>query len=440
MTFTVDNYNTTPATSWQNAVGVISTSGDGRNYVIKVTGSFLLDGVTDPTFDNSPSSDPTNIKVLIYSDGGPWTISLFNTGSLLRLGANQTVILRNITFKGKGSGINYQSLLYCSGANSEIVMYPGAVITENEISIGGGGVRVEGGGKLTMSGGVISKNKIGSSDSGAGVFVKGSGSTFEMNGGIISGNTVVSSGKGGGVGVQDNATFEMNGGVISGNTASSGGGSSGQGGGVFVGTETTLAKKFTMSGGVISGNTPGSTGQGGGVYVSYSNGASASGMSGGTISGNSALLGGGVCISNDGTFSMSGGAISGNEATGSQGGGVAVIANTSIFTMSGGAISGNKITGSSGLGGGVFMEGGYLCTFTMSGGTVYGNEAGVAAELKNTAGSGGSGAALYKTAGIAQWGAGIHGVIGIGGTPNSGLGGNIALDGNAQDLSLSTSP
>jgi hypothetical protein len=159
-------------------------------------------------------------------------------------------------------------------------------------------------------------------------------------------------------------------------------------------------------------------------------------MSGGTISGNSAPLGGGVCISNNGTFSMSGGAISGNEATGSKGGGVAVIAGSSIFTRSGGAISGNKITGSSGLGGGVYMEGG--SAFTLSGGLIYGNDAGVATELKNTAGSGGSGAALYKTVGTATWGA-IHGVIGIGGTPNSGLGGNIALDGNAQDLSLSTS-
>jgi hypothetical protein len=113
-------------------------------------------------------------------------------------------------------------------------------------------------------------------------------------------------------------------------------------------------------------------------------------MSGGEISRNTALTGGGVQVYS-GTFTMSDGTISGNMATygdgvSTSGGGVYIAIGT--FEMSGGEISGN--TGSPG--GGVCVATG---TFTkQGGGTIYGSDASDA--LKNTATSGNNyGHAVY---------------------------------------------
>jgi hypothetical protein len=74
--------------------------------------------------------------------------------------------------------------------------------------------------------------------------------------------------------------------------------------------------------------------------------------------------GGGVNVSEKGTFTMSGGTISGNKNQ--WGGGVHILSGT--FTMSGGTISGNTATEA---GGGVYVNSGG--TFVMSGGTIAGN-------------------------------------------------------------------
>ena len=103
-------------------------------------------------------------------------------------------------------------------------------------------------------------------------------------------------------------------------------------------------------------------------------------MSGGKISENTALLGGGgVSFIGDNlrvyTFELSGGTILGNTATG-QGGGVSNIQGA--FTMSGGKISGNTASrqgnfkGASSYGGGVYN---YLCTFKLVGGVISSNTA-----------------------------------------------------------------
>jgi hypothetical protein len=141
--------------------------------------------------------------------------------------------------------------------------------------------------------------------------------------------------------------------------------SMGQGGGVIV----SQGGSFTMTGGEISDN---SAAYGGGVYVSNSGSFT---MNGGKISGNSTSSeGGGVCVFTNGSFTMNGGEISGNNA--SSGGGVAVYYKNGSFTMNGGEISGNNATGSilsNGCGGGVYVY--YDCTFTMSGGEISGNSA-----------------------------------------------------------------
>jgi hypothetical protein len=129
---------------------------------------------------------------------------------------------------------------------------------------------------------------------------------------------------------------------------------------------------FIMSGGKISNNT---AVFGGGVYM-YSSGFS---LFGGEISGNTARYGGGVCVYS-GSFEMSGGTISGNSAE--KGGGVYL--DSYDFTMSGGKIAGNIAI----FGGGVYVGSVYNWgdqVFMMSGGEITGNKAGQGGGVYNAA-------------------------------------------------------
>ncbi|MEG2119262.1 MAG: hypothetical protein RRY53_02805, partial [Pseudoflavonifractor sp.] len=122
------------------------------------------------------------------------------------------------------------------------------------------------------------------------------------------------------------------------------------------------------------------TGVGGAVTLGHANAGSATGaavstatltMNGGTISGNSAVNGGGVYVVNGSTFTMHGGSILNNTAS-VYGGGVYVCGT---MTMDGGEISGNSATG------GVDASGGGVClapasttaTATVGGDSVFRN-------------------------------------------------------------------
>jgi hypothetical protein len=113
--------------------------------------------------------------------------------------------------------------------------------------------------------------------------------------------------------------------------------------------------RFEMTGGTISGNEA-SIG-GGGVFVTNNGMFTMSGNS--TISGNAAKSGGGVLAYN-GTFEMSGGEISNND-----GGGV-LLALGGTFKMSGTAVISNNTAITSGSG--VYVDGN--ATFKMGGGAV----------------------------------------------------------------------
>ena len=138
--------------------------------------------------------------------------------------------------------------------------------------------------------------------------------------------------------------------------------SNGTGSGVYVnGT-------FNMYGGSISGN---SAIYGGGVRIERTIKNPVFNMYGGEITNNKAAssggFGGGVYVC-DGTFKMSGGEITGNTAT-NTGGGVYAARKGSKITMSGNArIADNEVTDSDGKGGGVYV--GTAVTFTMSGGSI----------------------------------------------------------------------
>lgn len=171
---------------------------------------------------------------------------------------------------------------------------------------------------------------------GCGVVV---GGTFNMYGGNITGNVRTDSGNGGGV-LVSYGIFNMYDGKITNNSCGL------SGGGVYVERGT-----FSMSGGEISGNTSGE--YGGGIELSSSTFT----MTDGSISQNKAKEnGGGIDVSAGSTFTMYGGTITGN--TSYIGGGVAVEKyGNNTFNMNGGAITDNTATNTgSETGGGVYVE------------------------------------------------------------------------------------
>ena len=123
-----------------------------------------------------------------------------------------------------------------------------------------------------------------------------------------------------------------------------------------------------LTGGCVTGATAVPT-KGGGVY-NYGTFI----LQGGNIAGNRANVAGGVF--NEGSFSMQGGTVTGNHAYGTYGSGGGVY-NTNpkqkpVFTMSGtAAIRNNRATAS---GGGIYNV---VCDITMDGGSITGNTAGI---------------------------------------------------------------
>ena len=179
------------------------------------------------------------------------------------------------------------------------------------------------GSKLTMYGGEVSYNHgaTGSTEDpgadGGGMIARYS--TVELYGGSIQGN--YAGGSGGGMLLWD-ATLTMTGGSISNNRAAFGGG-------IGMTSDNSPKSKVTVSGGEIFGNTAfqnsyidGAGGYGGGICVGseqYPIYCSAE-FSGGTVTGNRALYGGGLAVYTNGssadcnTLTMSGGTITGNGA------------------------------------------------------------------------------------------------------------------------------
>jgi len=218
-----------------------------------------------------------------------------------------------------GYGGVYNSGLIDGYPADAIFTMTGGKISKNTTSLGGKGVYNAG--EFTMNGGEISENK--GNGNGGGVY---NAKTFTMSGGTISGNTGSS-----GAGVYTSNIFTMTGGTISGNTGSSGAG---------VYTNSV----FTMTGGQVSENI--SSGGGGGIMSSGT-----FTLTGGKISGNKAAEGGGIV--GYGTFDMSGSAVITKNTGATLGGGVSILGTAAHFTMTGGEISENTAL----VGGGVFIEG-----------------------------------------------------------------------------------
>jgi uncharacterized repeat protein (TIGR02543 family) len=378
-------------------------------------GSYILEASADETVPATTLSYASNISITLKGTGGVRTIkTMFTVGSTVTL-----VLDNNITLQGQ-CRIN---------SGGKLVMNTGAAIanTYNGVSLDstGGVVYVMNNGIFSMNGGTISGNTASSTcsksapnnsqwDSSAGVIYVASGGTFSMSGGTISGNTVssnstnpnpTSQANAGGrttsyagvIYVANGGTFNMSGGTISDNNVkcSVSGGvlylPYPIGGYVYSRAESYCGViyiagyngTFSMYGGEISNN-PSPVIESNLIadYSSATGGVFNSGnftMSGGKISGNTAINGGGVL----GNVHMTGGEISDNTAT-SAGGGV-----SGGVTMSGNAvIRANKAASGGGVSGNVNMNGGTISdntatnygggvsgSLTMNGGTISGNTA-----------------------------------------------------------------
>ena len=254
----------------------------------------------------------------------------------------------------------------------------------------GGGVLIETGGSLTMTGGNIAGC---TAHDGGGVFME-SGGTFTMSGGSILHCAAIGVPSSGGGVYMDGGSFIMSAGEIrackciaASNRA--------RGGGVYMGG----GSDFTMSGGSITGCGV----QSGDSYFAWSGGVNNNHggftMSGGSIADDCTAVGGGGGVCNeDGKLYANGGEIAGDVMNGTPEGKYGTITGSGdtrfsgkvinddggkitggTLTMNGGAIAGCRVNGQ----GGVYVSGGG--TFTMNSGTI----AGCAADLDSPDAQGG---------------------------------------------------
>ena len=316
---------------FKDAIDAVNNSTDGGTITLLKD----IDG-SNAVFEND-SSQPQPITFTGGTETSPITLDLNGKNIDRELNAvqpNGSVI----KIDGGALTIRDSSATDPDGTNGT------GTITGGNSSGGGGGIHITSNpmgsvfGSLILESGSIRDNSANGSN-GGGVYIAGD-CDFTMKGGSINGNTVKNSANSHGGGVFVGGIFTMENGIITNNCSELG-----NGGGVNIGSNGT----FTMRDGTISANDAGMTG--GGVNLGAS-GATMT-LEDGTISDNTASYnGGGVGVST-GDFTMSGGTIGGNTATNGNGGGVYVDGTNSIFFMHGnGTIKNNTAV----LGGGVYVS------------------------------------------------------------------------------------
>ena len=265
--------------------GVYYLNFDGyTKFAIIVAQSFPLAGLLSPVSGTNNTFHDTDIIEVhirgnhtITLDDNPINGSL---GSLLRVGENQTVIVRDTKFNGNDVE-NNTTLIQVAGTNSHLIFRGSASIHSNKSppgNNGGGGINVDSAGTFIMQeNSSVHSNLI--NGNGGGVNVTNNG-TFIMHNGRIYDNEAVqlilgNGGNGGGVSIRLGG-FEMTGGSIYENTAAV------NGGGVSLDSPATSIT-FTLHNGRIYGNEA-IQGHGGGVYV----GIGAFQITGGIVYGNDA--------------------------------------------------------------------------------------------------------------------------------------------------------
>lgn len=251
-------------------------------------------------------------------------------------------------------------------------MYGGKI--SGNTAYAGGGLYVAAGeaadatpAQLNIYGGEISGNSAGFTTQDAegqtvtkggngGAFFAGRYSQVRMTGGTITGNTGLA--YGGNI-YLNGATGTFSGGLITKNVSQK------DGGGLYAVNASTVE----ITGDIVISDNQVPSGAGGGIGFS---GKSLVTMSGGTVSGNYAVQGGGAIVQSGASMILTGGTFSGNESKAYAG---AIYVNQpnadgtlSTLYMQGGTITGNT---SGNAAGGVYVNKGYM---EMTGGTISKNE------------------------------------------------------------------
>ena len=299
-----------------NLKAVLDQITKGGSYDIEMASNSA--GFSPYSIPAGTSAKPKDIA--LYGSDGARTISLSSSqkGSLFTVGQYVTVTLKDITLQGISDN---NAALVRVDQNGNLVLESGAKIIGNTnttvdstANTAAGGVSSSG--SVTISGGEISGNTTQSIGGGI------AGGTITLTSGKIANNTA----KNYGGGVYGNIT--VNDGEISGNKAVQGGGVYGNvtmtggainnntaegSGSVFSPTGGGVYGKVIMSGGTISGNSAVSTAstplrspsRGGGIYSGSVLSGQESVLSGGTITNNTALIGGGIYVPASGSLTMS---------------------------------------------------------------------------------------------------------------------------------------
>ena len=221
----------------------------------------------------------------------------------------------------------------------------GCTFVNNTSNNFGGAIFAEGTSTLKLDNVTISGNGSDSADKGGAIFGYGGNVLFDIK--TININQTVAKTSGGAIHLQDGSTCKFNNATITDCT------SKGNGGGISISNNASL----DITSGKINNNHA-NGGSGGGVYAS----ASKFTMTNGEINNNTASLhGGGVWFANNvdnasaKTFSFGGGSIS-NNVSGGFGGGVCIYTGSttgSTFSLTGGSINGNRAE----VGGGIYLNG-----------------------------------------------------------------------------------
>lgn len=352
-------------------------------------------------------SDGRNITLTVPEDVSHTITRGSSSGRLIQILGGASLTLQGngggiLTLDGENKSTSNGQLVMVgntSGESGALVINDGVVLQNANITGTGAALAVYNG-TATMNGGRISGNETTSAAGGA-MNVNATTGSFIMNGGEISNNTASTNGGA----INLGGTMVINGGTISANTASGGKG----GGAIYL---SGASSSLTVSGGEITGNT---AINGGAIYVANAKGQLS--LTGGTLSRNAASASGGAVFLNGAAMTLSGSSVEGNSA-GEYGGGVHLTGSGASLVMTDGSITGNSTAKYRGGG----VNAGGNTSFTMSGGTISGN----------TAQTQGGGVCVQNNAAMTMTGGTITGntaVSGGSGIDLHGAGSTLALGG-----------
>lgn len=330
--------------------------------------------------------------------------------------------LSNTAVCGGGIAISGGAQIQMTGGE---ISYNNVGTTETANRQGGGiwlAPKEDGGvaNSMTMSDGTVKYNSTpgGSGSNGGGIYI-GKGNSFTFSNGTIDNNSCGFA-WGGGIYVDGGCTVTLQGGTISNNKA-------GAGGGLLTWGSSTTKSTLTMhSGCTIQGNTAGvlagGTGNGGGMYLGYCT----VNFYGGTISGNTATEKGGGFNASASTVTIYDATISDNKAKNGGGIGVEGSSSVTVTVQTAAADDGDttaKITGNTATsaGGGVYVDSG---SATINAGSIINNKA--YNEANSTWGNGGGVYVENATVNVGAVGT-AHGIISHNEASNGG--GVYAWDG-----------